>query len=267
MQNVTLNPIHKQLFQVHTENSHPRLTLRRVLYAKFLRWVDKTPPRDIIRRFLHVLIALSVPPVVMAPQFFLGILYSGLSWNSYAPAKVLIVVISLTYAMTVYRLSKRLMARLRMRRAKKANQYTYEGLPVDELASFLMEEKAFKKEVAIPRFGLSQPKYFKIANELEHYKILVRGDSNARVLNDSITREVLVRQLRENFPLRFNDGQWAEYRGSYELFLKDKERREQREQETIERKERKVERMNKAIDKKKEELSAFDKVLALSYSA
>src|SRR2546423_15708746 len=81
-------------------------------------------------------------------------------------------------------------------------------------------------------FGISQDKHALIAKELERHSILVRGENNARVLNE-ITREELVRQLRDKFPLVWSEPShaWAERNGTFERWAMEKDRKERDEQE------------------------------------
>lgn len=140
----------------------------------------------------------------------------------------------------------------------------FHGVPLDELASYLFSQRTFTTK-AIDDLGLAQRKWQKIADELEHNGVLVRGENNARVLAD-IDRETLVRQLRDNFPLTYdaNTKTWVEKRGSYERFLYDKERSEKKEVERVEKLERKEDRARKNIAKLREEASVFQNIMALA---
>ena len=150
------------------------------------------------------------------------------------------------------------------RKKSTGKALVFHGVPLDELATYLFERRTFTTS-AINDLGLAQRKWQKIADELEHNGVLVRGENNARVLGE-IDRETLVRQLRDNFPLTFdgNTKTWVEKRGSYERFLYDKERTEKKEVERVDRLERKEDRARKNIAKLREESSAFQNIMALA---
>jgi hypothetical protein len=150
------------------------------------------------------------------------------------------------------------------RRKHTGSAPVFHGVPLDELASYLFENQTFTTK-AISDLGLAQRKWSKIAEELEHNKILVRGENNARVLAD-IDRETLVRQLRDGFPLMYDDVSktWVEKRGSFDQWVLARERKETKEQEQRDRLERKEERMRKNIKRMQEEQSVFANIMSLA---
>jgi len=239
METLILKPADRNLFSVQPQRSHP-MTLRRVLFAKFLRWIDSLTPHQFRKVLSRLTVSLSIVLVVCVPQFFFGIMTDVTTWHGFALPKMAMLFVAFTY----WRLALRWSIRQNL---KRGNQHTYHGLPIDELASFLCEHKQFIRDEAMRRFAISQAKHSSIADELERHQVLVRGPNNARVLNE-MTREQLARQLREDFPLAFADGEWVEKRGSYHHFLRQKERDEQRDQERIDRLERKRDRLKREID-------------------
>ncbi len=158
----------------------------------------------------------------------------------------------------LYQLAKRMSTK----KEKTGNQHTYEGIPLDTFASYLCEQGAFTTN-AIKDLGLSQRKWAKIADQLEHSGILKRGENNSRVLSD-IDRPTLVRQLRDGFPLVFDPvgKTWCEKRGSFDTWVLAKERREEKEKEKGERLERKAEKMRANIARMREEQSAYQSIMA-----
>ncbi len=212
----------------------PRRTLVGELRLKFLDWVRQTPLRTQLRTLAGVVFLAGVVLAFLFPAFVAGMLLDVLQWNGYKVPAMLLTVALCVKGKGIIRWANR----VRMKRLG-ANQHTYHGLPVDELASYLVERRNFTREDACAKFGVSWKKHQRIADELEHHQVLVRGENNARVLN-AITREQLVRQLREDFPLAFADGEWVERRGNYHQFLRDKERADQKERERVERLEKRA---------------------------
>jgi hypothetical protein len=223
------------------ENAAPaRRSVGTVLHGKFLDWLAASDIRKLATRSAMILLLAGL---VGSTQFTLGLLTAAAKWNGYRIPLFLALLALTLNAKTIFLASRKWSLRRR-----GANQHTYQGLPVDELASYLLETRAFTRDAACLKFAISWKKHQRIADELMHHQVLVRGPvNNARVLNEKITREQLVRQLRENFPLAFADGEWVERRGSYHLFLRDKERAEQKERERVERLERRADRAERKL--------------------
>lgn len=257
----TVRPIEKQLFQIHTEQSHPRLSLRRVLYVRFLRWIEKSPLTSILAIIAKCLTLLLLCAAALAPSFVLGLLTASAKWNNYRlPIMLAIVVVALNaprFVSFVWRYSA-------TRRKFTGKAPVFHGVPLDELASYLFSQRTFTTK-AIDDLGLAQRKWSKIADELEHNGVLVRGENNARVLAD-IDRETLVRQLRDNFPLTYDDVSktWVEKRGSFDQWVLSRERKEVKEQEQRDRLGRKEGRLRKNIERLKQEQSVFANIMSLT---
>ena len=260
MDQITLKPIAKQVFQVAPEQSHPRLSLRRVLYVKFLRWVEAAPLSSLIKAILNCLMLLLFCLAVVAPQFVLGMAVAVAKWDTTPRVAAFFAVLLLTLnAKRLYRLVKRAHAL----KEKKGNQYTYEGIPLDSFVTYLFEKQAFTTD-AMKDLALSQRKWARIADALENGDILRRGENNSRVLNPDATREIVVRQLRDGFPMTFDlvGNVWAEKRGKYDTWCLRKDREEQKEKEKVEKLERKEDRMRKNIARMREQQSVFQSIMA-----
>lgn len=223
----------------------PRITLRRVLWVRFLRYIEKTKFVTLKKHFLRLSALLFIAFCLAVPQLAKELLYDAVT-RYYAPA-IRLSLIPLTYlCIKLYKIWSR--------RTKKitGNDKSFYGVSIDEFATFLIERGAFKYKDVKRRFGFSQEKYTKIGKQLEGYKILVRGDNNARVLN-KISREDLVIQLRDGFPLIPGDGkEWVQKRGSFDSFCLESDRRDKRHEEKKERKEKAIKRLDKKIEERKE---------------
>ena len=68
---------------MHAQQSHPRLSLFRVIYAKILRWIDKESPRQILKTLLRLSMVCLFVLAVMLPQFTLGMLLAAAKWRFY----------------------------------------------------------------------------------------------------------------------------------------------------------------------------------------
>ncbi len=255
MNALVLKPQAKQLFEVQPQNSHPKLSLRRVLWVRFLRWIDKASPELITKTLLRAASLLLMGSAIFLPSFLVGVASSVIQWNGF---KIPIFLGLLAFMLNARRLFSAL--RRRSIRKRTGNQHTYHGLPVGELAAFLKQQASFKRDEAIKTFALSQGQYQKIAQELEEHGILMRGENNARVLRE-ISMENLVLQLREDFPLVWSEERqvWAERNGAFERWALSQDFARRKMKETTERRERKLERLDREID----ERASMADVLAL----
>ncbi len=258
-----LRALTKPAFQlVEPQQSHPRLSLRRVLYVKFLRWVEASPLSALMKTILNCLIAVALLLAVTLPQFMLGLLVSGA--HSPLSARVATFCVLLVLTLNMKRLYRALRRRSVMQ-TKKGNQHTYHGIPLDNFASYLFAQGSFTTK-AITDLALSQRKWARIADELEGHGVLVRGESNARVLGD-IDRETLVRQLRDGFPLVYDPvgKQWCERRGAFDQWVLAKDRKEKKDVERVEKLERKEDGIRTRIARMQKEQSAFDSIMSLTH--
>ena len=218
----------------------------RVLWYKFLRWLDSSSSRSIWKALVRLLLAATVAATTFVPSVVLGYLRAVLEWNSY---RIPIFCLALACAFNARRIVRKIRSfSFSFKRRSTANQHSYRGLPIAELANFLHETKSFKRDEAIRRLGLSQGQYWKIAEELESKGVLFkdRTQGNARALR-AIGREQLVRQLRDGFPLVHDPVRdiWVERDGSFVDFVLNREFEQRRVDEKTERAERKLKRVRR----------------------
>ena len=251
--------MNKQLFQLqHPQQSHP-LSLRRVLYVKLLRWVDKSSSGVILRTTAKLLFSVGLVSLVCAHAFVLGVLTSAAQWNGY---KIPIAIALFTFVWNMKKIFAT-MKRLKIKN-RTGNQHTYHGIPVGELAAFLQTQRSFKREEAMKNFALSQGQYHAIAKELKDNGVLYHGENNAHVLRDIGTAQ-LVTQLREGFPMVWSEERqcWAERNGAMERWALSHDFKTRQLAEDIEKKERKIERLEKKIETTKNS-SVFAELFAHS---
>ena len=247
--------------------SHPpaapiekRITLSRVLWVKFLRWIDKASPQAILKQTKRCSIFLLVLGLYCSPQFFLQVALNAMKWNSFKIPGFLALFCILAYWKPAYRWLTR--------RRNVGNASMYHGIPASELASFLKETGAFKLAEAQSRLRLGEDKCRTIAAELEQHGILTRGEKNARVLRP-ISYENLVTQLADNFPLAWSDERdcWYEKNGTFERWAINQDFKQRKLTEATERAERRLERARKLTRKEKQLQdwqSPFNQIAALS---
>lgn len=247
---ITLTP---KLSAIPTER--PR-SLTGVLWSKFLKWVDQSSLESIVKSLRNTATMALIVTLVCAPSFTIGYLTSAMQWNGY---KIPICIAVVTIAMNAKRIYR--FIRRRSVRVKKGNQHTFHGYSVTELADLLTQTGGFKREDTQKRLAMSQTQYQRIGDELEKFDVLTRGESNARVLRP-ITREELVKQLRDGFPLAWDETRqaWLERDGAFERWTLDREWKQRQISDDTEKRERKLKR----IEKKIESASAFQNILSMS---
>lgn len=226
-----------------------RLSLTRVLWYKVLRWIDKSSAQALVKCISHIALIAAVITLTFAPSFALGYLTAVLQWNSYR-IPICIAAVALAFN------ARRILRFARRSPRAHGNQHTYHGLAVPDLAAFLQETGAFKREEALHRLGLSQGQYAKISQELEQHGVLHRGEANARILRP-IGREHLIAQLRDGFPLVWDETRaiWVERDGAFARWTLDREFTQRKLDETVARKERKLKRLEEHIAGAREMLS------------
>ncbi len=254
MSTITLTP-KLQIANPPAEKIHRR-SLAGVLWGKFLGWVEKASAESLWKATRRTAIVVLILFLSMAPSFTIGYLTAAAKWNGYRLPIFFGLLTLILNAKRIYRFVRR-----RSFSIKRGNQNTFLGFSVTELADLLTETQAFKREDTSKRLAMSQTQYQKIGNELEKYGVLVRGESNARILRP-ISREELVKQLRENFPLAWDETRqaWFERDGQFERWTLNNEWKQRRISEDTEKRERKLER----IEKKIVDASAFQNILSMA---
>lgn len=230
-------------YQIVNAPAANRPTLLRVLHNRFLLWLQDASMHKIRRAAWRVSCVIGVVLWFATPQFILGILYASATFHGYMLPKAASILFALFYGRQCVRWSRRL-----LKSRATGNQHTFEGLPIDELAGYLMESQRFTRDDAMRRLGISQPKHKKIAALLEQCGVLQRGECNALELR-TISREQLVTQLRglsekKAAPLVHDEtrNEWVERDGSFSKWILDRERGEGKRQEKLDRLERRIEK-------------------------
>jgi hypothetical protein len=222
----------------------------RVLYVKFLRWIDSASPTALWKLCFRLICAVLLYAAVFERTYLLAVLIWSLTWNSH---KIPLFCAGLFLLLNGKRSIRYLTSKVR-RSARTGNQHTFHGVPVGALASFLSSTGGFLLNDAKAKLGLSQGQYSKIAQDLDKHGLFVRGPNNSRILRD-ISYEDIVRQLRDKFPLAWSDerGCWYEKNGTLERWAINQDFKQRKLSEDIEKRERKLEKIEDRIDDAKEQ--------------
>ncbi len=206
-------------------------------------------------RLSKALVLFGFCAAVVAPQLAMGYAAATIAWKGAALIKIGIVIGAFMHYKNMLKLWSWI--KRRAHRDPEGNQHTYHGIPIEQMTDYLIEHAGFPREDAIKHFGISRKRQFKMADELEKHHILERGESNGRVLNAKLTREQLVRQLRDGFPLAWSESllEWGERKGAFETWILKKDQDARKDQQSTERLERKVARLQDKREELEEELA------------
>lgn len=191
-----LNPLPTQTTMENTYEEDAPATIGEAIAERIALTIQEDGIRKTAGRTGRFAAAVLIICGVIAPQLTMGYVYALLSWKSAAILKIVICIAAFSYYRYAPRAFAWIATKLKSMRPKKTDDL-YHGIPVGELADYLLEQGAFPRENAIVRFAISRKRQFKIADELERNGILERGNANARVLRPDLSREQLVTFLRD----------------------------------------------------------------------
>lgn len=234
----------RPVYQLQTANHGARLTVGRVLYDRFLRWLSKASPQAIWKIIRWGLTSLLGSFLWFMPEPTFRLLLNLAVWNGSKIPLFLIGCYCLLNVKRAYLWLKR-----RRVRVRGSNQHTFHGLPVGEFASFLKKHEAFKFADATKELALTRDQYDTIAEDLEKHGVLTRGEKNARVLRP-IGMTLLVAQLRDDFPYVWDDetDTWNEKNGTFARWCMNRDFEQKKLTAQVEKKERQLERIEKKIE-------------------
>lgn len=152
----------------------------------------------ISKKVSGVFVGVSIGMLIVSPANSITLLYAALIAGNYFLAKFLVVVSFGLYWRYILRFPARANRKFRKLRRRFQNETMIDGIPINELVSYLFDTQAFKREGsdgARATFGLSMKAYTKLAKVLESKEVLIRGEHNSRVLNPKFERSELVQFL------------------------------------------------------------------------
>lgn len=211
-------------YQPQPQKSHSRVSVWVVLKARFCRWLEKATMNDVrrlLKSWLEGLCIMLVAFAYAAPSYAMGVALDALKWNQFrVPVAVTLFTLTIN--------SPKIIRYILRKKKRVENQHTFHGVPITELADYLLNNKSFTTH-ARKDLALAQRQFDKIAKALEGHEILVRdkNNGNARVLN-TIDRHLLVRQLKEDFPLVYDrkTKSWLEKGSRFDNWCRTKDKQE-----------------------------------------
>lgn len=113
--------------------------------------------------------------IVIASRFVLSI-------GNFALPKFLLVFLLINNHKRLRRAYKKILS-------KGKTTVRIEGIPSVELLDHLFTVGSFKRDDIKRKFGIPHHRYQSLAKKLESLGILIRGENNARILNDAYSRQ------------------------------------------------------------------------------
>lgn len=176
------------LFTMETQDQK---TIRGVFLQKLLTWIENNSLKSIVRKSISYFVILSLTMIWIDPKMTSKILLDIISSNSYLMPKF-------AFSFLVVRNSHTIIAKAKeackIFRGKGKN--TLEGIPISEILDHLFMVKTFSRDQIVDKFGISRKNFESLSKKLEDVDVLVRGEKNAKILNDNYSRSDIASMIQ-----------------------------------------------------------------------
>ena len=162
-------------------------TISAIVKNKILDSVESQPLSSLMLRTLLFFLCIFLSLAVLYPDHILDAAKMVFAWNNNALVKIAFISLMVFNLSRIGKLAL-VIWKNRTRAEIKPTGETLEGIPVVELLDHLFEHGSFKREDIEGKFGIPRNRYSILAAKLESIGVLIRGDSNARVLNLEYSR-------------------------------------------------------------------------------
>lgn len=149
---------------------------------------------ELCKQLVELICGLAVGGIMVAPNVVTGLIQYLVTTNDFALPKFITFFSAFLFRKKIIKLIRRF-----RRRAEKAaieeGEALIEGIPVAELADYLIRNTHFRREGnngVRSTFGLNMQKFNKLAAILEKKRIVTRGENNMRVLDGRWSRQALI---------------------------------------------------------------------------
>lgn len=169
-------------------------TLGTILGNKLLNFIAENSAKKIAKKILEFTLGLLIGVIIYRPESTIGILLKAFQYEDYAASKILAGVVIIYGRKLPWKIYKKLNL-YRKKINGPGGERLIDGIPVNELADYLIRNRNFRREGANgvrETFGLHMEKFNRLANNLENKKILKRGENNMRVLDGRWSRQALI---------------------------------------------------------------------------
>ncbi len=163
-------------------------TIFDILWQKVLDYVKFSQIKDIFRIILLILISILITYCLTYPISLVGNMKLAIVWNNY-------ILLKGTFSFLLVFNFGKIRKFSRWIRKPKVKCDTIIGIPAIEILDHLFESKSFKILEIQNKFNIPKRKVEQLGCKLEEVGILIRGDKNARILNDDYSRSDITKIL------------------------------------------------------------------------
>ncbi len=176
-------------------------TFGEVVGGKIIAHIRDRKAKHLLKEIAELIIGLFLGAAIIAPQKVIVTLINIFSYNGFVIMKVIVTLAIFFYRKSIIRLFKKV-RKFHMKHQIVETDKLIDGIPVHELADYLIRNNNFKREGingVRETFGISSmEKFNRLANNLEYKKILKRGENNMRVLDGRWSRQALIDFLSQS---------------------------------------------------------------------
>ena len=182
-------------------NTNPT-TIKNVFQGKILQFIANNTMGSLAKKLAELCVGLVLGAFIFRPAVVGSFILETLKTEDYAIPKVLGFITIFYCRKLIYKIpgkARNVKRKIDVHFAEAHKQL--DGIPVDELADYLIRNKNFRREGingARQTFGLRMEKYNQLAKKLEEHGVLVRGENNLRVLSPKWSRQALMDFLSQS---------------------------------------------------------------------
>ncbi len=180
------------------QNNAPKQTLGGVVAEKIVGHVRNHKAGELLKQFMELILGLFLGACIVAPAQIMEALAWGLKTHDFAIPKVCAIMVVFFGRKTIMRQVRTWVRIFQVKRQSWNKEKLIDGIPVSELANYLVRNHHFKREGVNgvrETFGLNMEKFNRLAGKLEENGVLVRGENNGRVLDGKWSLQALVDYL------------------------------------------------------------------------
>lgn len=178
------------------EHTPTTKTVSSVLASKLAAFIEAHSFTALVTYLGLVFLAGYLSSVVVDASGTWSFTVSLLRWHDWAPVKVIGTFAAVWNARTIWTaVFGWLIGIIEMLSGESVTD-TIDGIPTTELLDWLFTHQSFKREEVKAHFGIAHHRYNALAQKLEDLGVLIRGENNARILNDDYSRQDIASILR-----------------------------------------------------------------------
>jgi hypothetical protein len=150
---------------------------------------------DLLKQAVELIAGLFIGAVFAAPGHVLAAFEWMITTHGYVIPKVVGVMMLFFYRKSFVKIYSKAKRHFAKRASASEKEKLIDGIPVSELADYLIRNTNFKREGVNgvrETFGLNMEKFNRLAQNLERRKVLKRGESNMRILDGRWSRQALI---------------------------------------------------------------------------